>query len=109
MKMNQKQLERAMKQMGVIPQEIAAEEVIIRMQDKEIVITDPQVLKIKMMGQEQFQISGSVSERHREPFSPEDVAMVAQQTGSSETEAKAVLHETHGDLAQSIMRLQKRK
>ncbi len=54
MKINPKQLEKAMKQMGVKSEEIPADEVIIKSQDKEIVISNPQVQKVNMMGQESF-------------------------------------------------------
>ena len=63
MKINPKQLEKAMKQMGVKSEDIPADEVIIRSAGKEIVISNPTVTKVNMMGQDSFQISGSVSER----------------------------------------------
>lgn len=104
MKLNPKQLERAMKKMGIQSQEIPADEVIIRTQDKDIVIANPQVSKVNMMGQDSFQISGEVSERSREKFSQEDVKMVAEQAGVSEEEARTSLEAT-GDIAESILKL----
>ena len=97
-----------MKQMGITPQPIDAEEVIIKTAKKEIVIGDPDVVKINMMGQEQFQISGTVSERQRIVFSDEDVAMVVDKTGATEEEARETLTATNGDLAESILRLKKK-
>lgn len=106
MKIDPKQMERAMKQMGMNVTNIDAEEVIIRTADKEIVISNPQVSKIKVMGQETFQITGEVSERPREDINDDDVEMVAEQTGVSKQEARDMLRET-GDIAEAIMRLKK--
>jgi nascent polypeptide-associated complex subunit alpha len=106
MKIDPKQMERAMKQMGMNVTNIDAEEVIIRTADKDIVISNPQVSRIKVMGQETFQIVGEVSERPREDLSEEDIEMVAEQAGVSREEARDMLRET-GDIAEAIMRLKK--
>jgi nascent polypeptide-associated complex subunit alpha len=100
-------MERMMKQMGMNVSDIDAEEVIIRTADKEIVVSNPTVSKVKVMGQEMFQITGEVSEREREGESEEDVDMVAEQAGVSREEAKGMLKETQGDIAQAIMKLKK--
>jgi len=106
MRLNPKQIEKAMKRMGVQTQEIEAEEVIIRTKDKEIVISNPQVAKVNMMGQDTFQISGEVSEHPKEKFSSEDIKMVMEQTNATEDEARKALEET-GDIAESILKLKK--
>ena len=54
---NKKQLEQAMKQMGVKQENIEAEKVIIKTRDKNLVIENPEVTKINMMGQESLQIT----------------------------------------------------
>ena len=105
MKINPKQIEKAMKKMGIQSQDIPANEVIIRTPDKEIVIANPQVSRVNAMGQDTFQIMGDVSERSTEKFSSEDIQTVIDQTGVSEEEAKAALEEFEGDLAQAIMKL----
>ena len=102
--MNPKQMEKMMKQMGIKTENIDASEVVIKAKDKEIVITEPQVTKIKMGGQDTFQIMGKVSERAKEKFSAEDVKMIAEQTGASEEEAKRALEE-ESDIAAAIMKL----
>ncbi|MFQ5647669.1 MAG: nascent polypeptide-associated complex protein [Candidatus Aenigmatarchaeota archaeon] len=109
MKINPKQLEKMARKMGMQMAEIEAERVIIRTPEKEIVITNPQVSKVNMMGQDTFQISGEVTERSREPFTEEDIKTVIGQTGASREEVMQVLRETHGDLAESIMRIKKKK
>lgn len=104
MKINPKQIERAMKQMGMQMANIDAEEVVIKTADKEIVISNPQVSKVNMMGKETFQITGDISERSREEISEEDVEMVAEQAGVSKEEARLALDETK-DIAEAIMKL----
>ena len=105
MKINQRQIEKAMKRMGIRAQEIDAEEVIIRTREKDIVISNPSVSRVNMMGQDTFQVSGEVSESER-GVSEEDVRMVASQAGVSEDEARQALTET-GDMAEAILRLKK--
>ena len=106
-KIDPKQMEKMMKQMGIATENIDATEVVIKTSGKEIIISEPQVSKIKMGGQETFQIVGKVSERSLEKFSSEDVKTVIEQTGISEAEAREVLEETNGDLAEAIMKLKK--
>ncbi len=106
MKINPRQMERMMKQMGIQATNIEAEEVVIKTPDKEIVISNPQVSKVKAMGQETFQITGDISERSREGISDEDVEMVAEEAGVSHEEAKAMLEQTK-DIAEAIMRLKR--
>ncbi len=107
--MNAKQMEKMMKQMGIQQEQIDADEVIIRTSGGEIVVSNPQVVKVKVGGQETFQITGEISERAAEPkekFSEEDAKLVAQQSGASLEDAKAALAET-GDIAEAIMKLKK--
>ena len=99
-----KQMEKMMKQMGIKQENIEADEVIIKSGDKEIVISSPQVTKIKMGGNETFQIIGEVSERKKEAFSEDDVKMIMEQTGASEEKVKEILKETN-DIAEAILRL----
>jgi nascent polypeptide-associated complex subunit alpha len=103
-------MQQAMKKMGIQQTEIPAIEVIIRMEDKEIVIADPSVQKVNMMGQESFQVSGRVEERElsssKTPeISEEDVKTVMEQAGVDEETAKKALEEANGDLAEAIMKL----
>ncbi len=101
-------MRQAMKKMGIQQTEIDAEEVIIRTRDKEIVITEPQVSKVNMMGQETFQIVGNVQERDRSSeaeISRDDIKTVAEQAEVSEEEAEEALREAHGDIAAAIIKL----
>ena len=110
--MNPKQMKQMMKRMGMKMDEIDAEVVIIKGVDKEVVIENPQVMKVSMKGgQETFQIVGDVSEKGIEEeevaveISEEDVEMVAQQASVSEDDARKALAEANGDLAGAIMKL----
>ncbi len=107
MKLNQKMMEQAMKRMGIQAVPIDAEEVLIRTQDKEIVIRDPSVTRINAQGQESFQVAGEITERPREAWDPADAELVAQQTGASLAEAQFALKESNGDIAAAILRLKK--
>jgi nascent polypeptide-associated complex subunit alpha len=106
MKINQKQLEMAMKRMGMQTTQIEAEEVVIKTPGKDIVITDPQVTLMNVMGQKSFQIVGSIEERQKDKFSDDDISMVMGKTGASREQARKALAE-EGDLASAILRLKK--
>ena len=108
---NPRDMQKAMKRLGIKQEEIDAIEVIIKTPDSEIVIHDPQVSKVNMMGQETFQIMGRVEERllSSEPeISEEDIKTVIDQTGASEEEARAAIAENDNDLAKAIMYLKER-
>lgn len=109
MKINPKQLEKMAKRMGIQTSPIEAEEVIIRTPDKDIVINNPQVSKVNMMGQETWQITGEAEEKPRQPFSNDDIDTVVNQTGASREEVTEALEAAHGDLAEAIMKIKEKK
>src|SRR6056297_1727922 len=104
--MNPKKMQGMMKQMGISQEEVPASRVTIEKTDgSKIVIDNPSVQKIKMQGQETFQVAGEVSEESPElEVSDEDVQTIIEKTGCSEEDAKKSLEKT-GDLAESIMEL----
>jgi nascent polypeptide-associated complex subunit alpha len=106
--MNPKMLEKAMKQMGIKQEEIEASEVIIKCSDKDLVIRNPQVSKVKAMGQETFQIIGEVEEVAAgvNDIREEDVKTVMQQAKVSEKKAREALIQHKGDIAETILALQ---
>ena len=96
--------------MGIQSTTIDAEEVVIKTTDSEIVIHNPQVAKVNMMGQETLQVTGTMHEREIETepeINEDDVKTVMEQANVSEEEAKAALEANSGDLAAAIMSLQK--
>ncbi|MBI2508399.1 nascent polypeptide-associated complex protein [Candidatus Woesearchaeota archaeon] len=104
-KINPKQMEKMMKQLGVKQEEIDAEEVVIKCRDKELIIKNPSVQKVNMMGQESLQITGDIEEKIPEKFSDDDVKLVAEQTGCSEETARETLENNDGDIAKTILEI----
>jgi len=108
-KKQMKQMERQMKKMGMKMDTLeGAVEVIIRFEDKELIIDDPSVSLMNVMGQETYQIEGKAREVELEyeiEIPEEDVEMVASSAGVSKEEAKTALEECKGDLAEAIMKL----
>ncbi|PIN86440.1 nascent polypeptide-associated complex protein [Candidatus Woesearchaeota archaeon CG10_big_fil_rev_8_21_14_0_10_44_13] len=105
---NPRLMKQAMKRMGIQQQEIDATEVIIKTPESEIVITEPQVSKVNMMGQETYQVVGNAHVRERSSeaeISKDDIKTVAEQAGVSEAKAQKALKETNGDLAEAILKL----
>lgn len=103
---NPKQMEQAMKKLGIKQEEIDAYEVLIRTPEKDIVVLDPSVVLVNMGGQQSFQISGKVEERPREvEIKEEDIKTVMDQTGASHEKALHKIKECNGDLAEAIVRL----
>ncbi len=63
-RVNPREAKRMMQRMGINQKEIDAELVLIKTAQKEIVISNPSVIMVNMMGQDTYQISGDVSERN---------------------------------------------
>jgi len=101
---NPKQIEKIARKMGMEMENITATEVVIKTDGKDIVIKNPQVSKIRMQGQETFQISGEVMEQ--ENIREEDVQLVMQKAGISKEEAEKLLKET-GDIVLAIKKAKK--
>lgn len=101
---NPKQMQAMMKQMGISQTQIDASRVIIECPDKNIIIDNPNVMKIKMQGQESFQITGEAREEEKELFSEDDIKTIIEKTGCTEEKAKETLEKT-GDLAEAILQL----
>jgi nascent polypeptide-associated complex subunit alpha len=98
-----KKMQAMMKQMGIHQEEIDASKVTIDKTDgSRIVIENPSVTRIKMQGQESFQIAGEI--REESGISEEDIKTIMEKTGCSKEEAKKALEET-GDLAEAILKL----
>ena len=60
---NPRQMQQMMRKMGIAQVDLPAQEVIIRLPDKELVFPNPSVAKVNMMGQETFQLTGEFVER----------------------------------------------
>ena len=108
-KKQMKQMERQMKKMGMKMEDLdGVREVIIRFDEKELVIDNPSVSVMNVMGQETYQVEGKAREVELDyeiEIPDEDVEMVANSAGVSEDKAREALEETKGDLAEAIMKL----
>ena len=108
--LNPRKMQQMMKQLGIQQVEIPAIEVIIKTEKKNIIISNPSVAKVNMMGQENFQISGEVHEEEvssAPEISEEDVRTVMEQTGVDKNTARKAIEDVDGDLAEAILNLKK--
>ncbi len=107
--LNPRQMKQMMKRMGIKTEEIDATAVTIHGPEKEIVIENPEVMKMVVGGQQIFNITGGeIREQEVEAeieISEEDVEMVSKQANVSEEEARNALEESGGDIAEAIMKL----
>ena len=107
--MNPREMQKAMKRLGIKQEEIDAELVIIKTADKDLVIKNPHVRKGNMMGQETFQIVGDVAEVDKDvstEINEDDLETVMEQTSCSKEQALEALEESKGNLAEAILSLQ---
>ena len=104
---NPKKMNAVMRQMGISQETIDASRVIIETPEKNIIISNPQVTKIKMQGETSFQISGDISteEIKNEDQTEEDILTIIEKTGCSKESAKKALEKSKGDLTEAILQL----
>jgi len=123
-----RQMRRRMQQQGIEMDQIDATRVIIECQDKTLVIDQPEVILMKQMGQEMYQIIGDAEEYSSGEFTIEegvdakslepteedisklvitenDVMLVAAQAKVNKEEANAALIDSDGDIAKAIIYL----
>jgi nascent polypeptide-associated complex subunit alpha len=105
-----------MKQMGIAQEAIDAERVIIEHSDgKKTIIKDPSIMKVKMSGQVNFQISGDIVEEDKETEEDEeskaedDLKSIMEQTGATKEEAAIELEKNNGDIVETIISLNNKK
>ena len=109
--MNPRDMQKAMKKLGMKQEDVDAVAVVIRTKTKDIIIRNPSVQKVDMMGQISYQVSGDEEVRHLEDEEPEiseeDVKTVMEQANVSKEVALKALKDSKGDLAAAIISLQK--
>jgi len=117
MKINPRQMQKAMKQMGIKQTELPdVVEVIIRTKNNEIVMKGAEVVCVEMGGSKSYQISGpetvrplsadgSVSSEPEVTFASSDVDLVMSQTGCDREKAVAALTATNGQPAEAILKI----
>jgi len=101
-----KKMQSMMKQMGISQEEIDASKVIIEKTDNtKLIIENPSVIKIKMQGQESFQITGQAREETKPlTISEDDINTIVEKTGCTKKQAQDTLKKT-SDLAEAILEL----
>ncbi|MFQ5920541.1 MAG: nascent polypeptide-associated complex protein [Nitrososphaerales archaeon] len=104
-----RELRRMLGKMGLDMNQLNnVEEVVIRTNEKEIIVRSPTVAELKGQDSTIFQVVGDdIEEKQREvpKFKDEDVMLVAQQAGVSKEAALQALTEAQGDLAKAILSL----
>jgi len=105
--LNPKKMQGLMKQMGISQNEIDASKVVIEKSDgTKITINNPSVTKMKIQGQEMYQVSGEENQESEAPeISDADVEQIVEKTGCTEEQARKVLESVNGDLAEAILEL----
>lgn len=106
---NPREMQKAMKRLGLKQEEIDAEVVIIKTADKDLIISNPQVSKVNMMGQETFQVAGKVIEKEKDvkiEINKDDIATVMSQANCSKEDALEAIKQSNGNLAEAILKLQ---
>ncbi len=113
---NPRQMQQAMKKMGIKQSNIEnVIEVVIRTKDKEIVITNAEVVCVDMQGSKNYQVSGteetraagyiSTSTAGAVSFSGEDIELVMSQSGCDRDKAVAALTACDGQPAEAILKI----
>jgi nascent polypeptide-associated complex subunit alpha len=106
--MNPRQMQQAMKKLGLKQDEIDAIAVIIRRKNEDIIIRNPSVQKLNMGGNISYQVSGEEEKRsiEEEPeIQEEDIQTVMGQADVTKEAALKALKENKGDLAAAILSL----
>ena len=119
--MNPRKMKQMMKQMGIDVDELDAERVVIETGDGDLVFSAPQVTRMDAQGQQTYQIVGEPDEvadagaggddagdadADVDAIPDSDIAIVAERAGVPESEARAALEATDGDLAAAIANLE---
>ena len=117
---NPRQMKQMMQRMGIQQEDIDAEQVIIVCSDRKIIIDNPSVQRVNMMGQKSYQISGeenivevsgdedsqTIGEVSADvEITDDDISTVAAQAQVSEGDARKALEETGGNIAEAILSL----
>jgi nascent polypeptide-associated complex subunit alpha len=102
-------MRRMMDKMGLDMNELSnVQEVIIKTDKKEIIISKPAVTEMKAKDNSIFTVTAdSYEEKELEVpiFSEEDIQLVSLQAGVDDEKARIALEEANGDLAKAILNL----
>lgn len=105
---NPKMMNQIMKQMNMT--EVEASEVIIKTPNGDMVIKEPEVMKMKVMGKTAFQVTGEPEMVESEPdISSVDINLVMEKAGVNDHVAREALEACKGDIAEAILLCEKMK
>lgn len=112
--LNPRKMQQMMEQMGIEVDDLDAESVVIHLTDgTELVFEDPEVTKMEAKGQETFQVVGEPEEREasttestNDGIPEDDIKLVMERTGATESNARQALADADGDLASAISQLE---
>ena len=106
--MNPKQMQGLMKQFGIKSTELKAKRAVFELEDgRKLVIESPNITLVDAQGQKIYTVIGEArEERGAQGIPEEDVALVAEKTGTTKEKAKRALEKANGDIAQAIGELQ---
>ncbi|MBI2530350.1 MAG: nascent polypeptide-associated complex protein [Candidatus Diapherotrites archaeon] len=104
---NPKQVEMLMRQFGIKTEQINAKRVIFELEDKRLVIENPQVNSIIAQGQKMYQVVGEAKEEGKEGINEGDLNLVMEQSGAAKAKAEKALKEANGNIAEAIVKLKK--
>ena len=101
-----REMRRMMDKMGLDMNELQnVQEVIIKTDKKEIIISKPSVTEMKAKDSSIFTVTADSYEEAELEVPDEDIQLVSQQAGVDEEKAKSALEEAKGDLARAILLL----
>ncbi|MFH1291246.1 MAG: nascent polypeptide-associated complex protein [archaeon] len=103
--MNAAKMQGMMRKMGISQTPLNVKRVIFEIEEGNLIIDEPSVIRVMMQGQETYQVSGEAREEELNNFSEEDIEMVVNKTGKSKDEVREALETSEGDIAEAIMKL----
>lgn len=121
--MNPRNMNQMMRRMGINVEEIPdVQELIIKTPQRDYIFREPSVTIMNAQGSKTYQFAGNpeiiekagaapsqqaaeTQVEEKAQISEEDVALVAQQTSKTPEQARKMLEETNGDIAEAIIRL----
>lgn len=106
-KTQEEKIQNLMKRFNINIERIPAKEVVIKTENKKIIISSPEVMKTKLMGRDVYQITGELIEAPS--IGEDDIVLVMKKTGRDRETVVQKLEELNNDLVRAIMELKKGK
>lgn len=106
MNLNPRQMKQMMRQLGIKQEELLAKKVVFYLENKKLIILEPQV-SIMDLGQKKTYIimGGKQKTKETKQIPEEDIELVAKKTKKTRKEAEKALKESNGDIAKAILKL----